>query len=197
MNISFDCENGIAYTYINGVKGTLNYYDTCALLKEISLANPKVYIETGSYLGCSSILVSLHSNALVYAHDIWVQEYDTLHTDSGPPPKVENYFKEFYKNIKDNNLQSRVIPIRGDSKFTVDAVHDDDSVDFAFIDGDHSEEGIFGDLTIVYPKMKQGGVILCHDCVHGSDTYKGLLKFTNDFEEIPNTHGMVKIHIKK
>lgn len=186
-------ENGIAYTYINGIKGTLNYYDTKTLIHEIVQKDPSVYVETGSYLGCSSVIAALHSNALVYAHDLWVQDFDTLDVSSAPPPEVENYFKQFYTNVKSQNLQNRIIPIRGDSKFTLNAVHDDESIDFAFIDGDHSEDGIYGDLITIFPKMKVGGVILCHDCVEGTETYKGLLKFTKDFESIPNTCGMVKI----
>lgn len=186
-------ENGIAYTYINGIKGTLNYYDTETLIHEIVQNDPSVYVETGSYLGCSSVISALHSNALVYAHDLWVQDFDTLDISSAPPPEVENYFKQFYTNVKSQNLQNRIIPIRGDSKFTLDAIHDDESIDFAFIDGDHSEDGIYGDLITIFPKMKVGGVILCHDCVEGTETYKGLLKFTKDFESIPNTCGMVKI----
>lgn len=194
MNVDYEVDkNGIAYTYINGVKGTLNYYDTQTLIHEISKKDPSVYVETGSYLGCSSVIAALHSNALVYAHDIWVQDFDTLDETSGPPPEVDNYFKQFYKNVKDQKFQNRIIPIRGDSKFTVNAIHDDESVDFAFIDGDHSEDGIYGDLKAIFPKMKPEGVILCHDCVKESDTEKGLLKFTTDFERIPNTHGMVKI----
>lgn len=194
MDIDYEVDkNGIAYTYINGVKGTLNYYDTQTLIHEISKKEPSVYVETGSYIGCSSVIAALHSNALVYAHDLWVQDFDTLDVSSGPPPEVDNYFKQFYKNVKKLNLQNRIIPIRGDSKFTLDAVHDDESVDFAFIDGDHSEDGIYGDLTTIFPKMKQDGVILCHDCVDGTETYDGLLKFTSDFEKIPGTYGMVKI----
>lgn len=81
---------------------------------------------------------------------------------------------------------------------TASRVHtyEDESVDMAFIDGDHSEEGIMGDLRAVYPKVKHGGVILCHDCVHGSDARNGLIKFGKEFTDIPGTYGMVKL-IKK
>jgi predicted O-methyltransferase YrrM len=86
-----------------------------------------------------------------------------------------------------------VIPIRGDSKYTVSVIHEDESVDMAFIDGDHSEEGILGDLRAVYPKIKPGGVILCHDCVRGTETWRGLLKFGKEFYEIQGSYGMVLI----
>jgi predicted O-methyltransferase YrrM len=78
----------------------------------------------------------------------------------------------------------------------VNCIHEDESVDMAFIDGDHSEDGILRDLRSVYPKIKPGGVILCHDCVTDSEARKGLEKFGKDFEDVPGTYGMVVL-IKK
>lgn len=133
---------------------------------------------------------------MCYAHDVW--DFDSLKGDSVMPPKVleGDYFKMFYDNIRDSGLQNKVIPIRGDSKYTIGAIHKDKSIDIAFVDGDHSFDGIYGDLVALLPKMKTGGVILCHDCTKGSDTRRGLEKFTSDFEDIPGTHGMVKIVVE-
>jgi hypothetical protein len=39
----------------------------------------------------------------------------------------------------------------------------DQSLDIIFIDGDHSEEGVYQDLTIFYKKIKKGGMIVGHD----------------------------------
>lgn len=204
LKFEYDEETGMAYTYVNGdeVKGTLNRFDTLCIVETAQkyLSDEGcVYLETGSYLGCSSILVALLcGKATVYAHDIWVSDFDMLTAGSLPPPKVDGgYFKKFYDNVRKNKLQNRVIPIRGDSAYTVSCVHEDDSVDMAFIDGDHSEDGILRDLNAVYPKMKSGGVILCHDCVDGSDARKGLLKFGKEFNDIPGTYGMVMMLIKK
>ena len=36
---------------------------------------------------------------------------------------------------------------------------EDDSLDFAYIDGDHTLRGITLDLNVIYPKVKQGGYI--------------------------------------
>lgn len=200
MELKFDCdENGIAYTYVNGTKGTLNAFDTQALIKEIANVckgdEERIYVETGSYLGCSSVLAGLvsSSNTMCYAHDVW--DFESLKSDSVAPPKVleGDYFKLFYDNIRDNGLCKKVVPIRGDSKYTLSAVHKDNSIDIAFVDGDHSFDGIYGDLCALRPKMKKGAIIMCHDCTQGSDTRKGLEKFTKDFVDIPGTHGMVKI----
>jgi predicted O-methyltransferase YrrM len=202
LRFEYDEETGMAYTYVNGddVKGTLNRMDTLCIVETAQkyLKDGGVYLETGSYLGCSSILVALvSSKATVYAHDIWVSDFDMLTDSSVPPPKTEgDYFKIFYDNVRKNKLQNRVIPIRGDSAYTVSCVHEDESVSMAFIDGDHSEDGILRDLNAVYPKIKPGGVILCHDCVDGSEARKGLEKFGKEFIDVPGTYGMVML-IKK
>jgi predicted O-methyltransferase YrrM len=39
----------------------------------------------------------------------------------------------------------------------------DDSIDFIYIDGDHSEAAVENDLRVWYPKMKKDGIISGHD----------------------------------
>lgn len=38
--------------------------------------------------------------------------------------------------------------------------------DFVYIDADHSEEKVYEDLTLWFPKIKEGGVIAGHDINH-------------------------------
>lgn len=40
---------------------------------------------------------------------------------------------------------------------------DDHSLDFVFVDGDHSQEGVAADIENWRPKLKPGGVIFGHD----------------------------------
>ena len=188
-------EDGIAYTKVNGTRGTLNFYDAQALIHHAKqLSKDSRYIETGSYLGCSSLLIALYSNATVWAHDIWVTDWSEL--KGCPPPEVKDYFYEFYNSVKKNKLENRLIPIRGNSVYTV-GIHDDSSIDLAFVDGDHSHEGCLHDLRAVWPKMKTGAVILVHDCVPNSEPLSAVKTFTHEkkvaFEIIPGTWGMVRI----
>lgn len=50
-------------------------------------------------------------------------------------------------------------------KTSVDAANlfKDESVDFIFIDGDHSEQAVYNDLKMYVPKVKKGGIISGHD----------------------------------
>ena len=188
-------EDSIAYTKVNGTRGTLNYFDAQTIIGHAKqLPKNAKYLETGSYLGCSALLVSLHSDATVWAHDIWVTDWSEL--KGCPPPEVKDYFYEFYSAVKKNNLVNRVIPVRGNSVYTV-GIHDDDSIDLAFVDGDHSHEGCLADLRAVWPKMKKGATILVHDCIQNSEPLAAVKVFTQEknlqFEIVPGTWGMVRI----
>lgn len=204
MDLKFEVtDDGMAYTYVNGVKGTLNEADTNVLLNHyIQLPMNSKYIETGSYLGCSGVLAGLSSKhgSTIYCHDIWFENIeDITATGTRPPDGVDNYLFTFYENVLNNNLQNIIIPIRGDSAYTLN-IHRDESIDLAFIDGDHTYEGALKDLDTVLPKMKKGGVILCHDCRPGSDVSKALREFCVK-NEIQNASGfehssIVKIDLK-
>jgi hypothetical protein len=192
-------EDGICYTDVNGVSGTLNPMDSLILkVHAQNIEQGGKYIETGSYLGCSAILVALNSNATVWAHDIWVSEWSELAPTGRPPPEVRDYFFKFYSAVKSNNLVNRVIPIRGNSVYTI-GIHDDESIDLAFIDGDHSYEGCLGDLEVVFPKMKNSGTILVHDCIPDSEPLKAVKHFAQTHNLsvgfYPRSWGMAKIDL--
>ena len=191
MDVKHDVIDGIAYTWVNDVKGTLREMDY-QILKNLAMSIPRngIYVETGSYLGCSALTVALNSRAgvRVYAHDIWVQDMSELHTDGAPPPKEDDYFYKFYKGVKDNKLTDTIIPIRGDSVWSL-GIHDDDSIDAAFIDGDHSYEGALGDLQAVWPKLKNGATVVIHD-TNMEPVMKALKEFATEKElDLRGFHG--------
>jgi len=204
MDLKFEVtDDDMAYTYVNGVKGTLNESDTNILLNHyIQLPMNSKYVETGSYLGCSGVLAGLSSKygSTVYCHDIWFENIDDITaTGTRPPTGVDDYFYTFYENVLNNKLQNIVIPIRGDSAYTLN-IHRDESIDLAFIDGDHTFDGVLKDLNAILPKMKKDGIILCHDCRHGSDVSNALREFCVK-KSIENASGfenssIVKIDLK-
>ena len=71
-------------------------------------------------------------------------------------------------------------------KLSSEAVDDvPDNIDFIFIDGDHSWNGIHNDWVNWSPKIKQGGIIALHDTsVPSFDTSRGALDSVRYYEEI-------------
>ena len=183
--LTHEIVDGIAYTCINNVHGLLNELDCFVLISNGAfLPENSVYVETGSYLGCSGILQGLiaKKGTLVYCHDLWLDDMKDLPEGSGPPEYTTDLFNKMNNNIINNKLENTVIPIRGDSKTTLD-MHKDETVDLAFIDGDHSYEGVKADLSIINKKIKPNGTIICHDIL-SSPVYVAIHEFVenNDVE---------------
>jgi Methyltransferase domain len=83
-------------------------------------------------------------------------------------------FKEVYAEAlrKTDFAVSQRIVLRGRTSAVIDEIPDQ-SLDFAYIDGDHTLRGITMDLIQVFPKIKDGGLIGGDDFVskpwqHGS-----------------------------
>lgn len=95
--------------------------------------------------------------------------------------------------------QDRAMVIDNDS---VLAAHDlpDKSLDFVFIDGDHSYEGCLADMRAYWPKVKPGGLFCGHDCIDpvpGSDLDergRGVHKACKEFFEEHGGMFMVSIN---
>jgi len=67
------------------------------------------------------------------------------------------------RGIKKLSPDMRVCLIKGDSQSDeiVDRIPCD--LDFVYIDGDHTKEGVVNNLMLYYPRVKPGGVIGGHD----------------------------------
>jgi len=188
-----------AYELTDVCKGTLAIADG-AIVKQMAaevMAVPlpngilkRKYLEVGSHLGCSAMLVALlteDSGALVYAHDLWMENMEALPAEGLPPSTVAESFVKFYANIVARGLEPRVIPMRGSSNYTLGA-HEDASIAVAFVDGDHSYEGCLSDLRRVWPKVVPGGAVYVHD-VDRYDSTMGVTRCVVDFQaELGQSH---------
>jgi len=193
--LEYTFENGMGISKYNNVSGTLLPTDCKILYEYAKKYNDGIYIETGSYCGLSSIIVGQSFNGLIYCHDVWYNDWDKL-KGTYEPPKVDNIFIKFYTNILNNNLQKKIIPIRGSSHETLH-IHKDQSIDLCFIDGDHSYNGVIHDLEILHNKIKPSGTILGHDCVLNSEVLEAVKSYCNKYNKtfsiFENSHGLFKI----
>jgi predicted O-methyltransferase YrrM len=184
--ISSGLEKGSWITTAYGVRGHLMPGDVESILGVVNTFQPKVYAEIGTYLGCSACMVAKASpTTLVYAHDLWEEDMKNLPEGSHPPHYVPDYFIEFYNNVRRLGLERQVIPVRGDSKYSM-KIHPDDSVDLAFVDGDHSLEGCLADLRECWRCVRPGGLIMVHDCYTGSEVVQALEKFGEPVQQVLN-----------
>lgn len=55
--------------------------------------------------------------------------------------------------------------------------YDDDSIDFLYVDGNHSYEAVALDIALYYPKVKEGGLIIFDD-YNEPEVNRAVLEFT-------------------
>lgn len=89
--------------------------------------------------------------------DIWSED---PYLPTGQDLLGNEFYSMFLENTKP--VSHIVNPIRKDSS-TAAADYPDKSIDFVFIDADHTYEGVKRDLAAWYPKMKVGGIFAGHD----------------------------------
>ena len=61
------------------------------------------------------------------------------------------------------------------------AAFDDHSISFAYVDGDHSYEGVSADLKALFPKMKIGGIMAFDDYHRRGWWGDGVIRAINEF----------------
>jgi hypothetical protein len=72
----------------------------------------------------------------------------------------QGVFDDIYAEAMERTAfaSERVIVLRGRTKEVIDRIPDS-SLDFAYIDGDHTLRGITIDLVSLLPKLKEGGLV--------------------------------------
>lgn len=113
----------------------------------------KCAIEIGVYEGVNTINIAstMHSDGLLYAIDPFFKG----------KLGICYYEKIAKKMVANHHLTHKVKFITALSSDAAPLVPNE--IDFIFIDGDHSVEGIKKDWELYAPKIVKGGVILLHD----------------------------------
>jgi predicted O-methyltransferase YrrM len=78
-------------------------------------------------------------------------------------------------NISDFAPRGKIL--RGYSQDFVNSF-EDESLDYIFIDGDHSYEGALRDCELFFSKIKNGGIFAGHDW-----SFEGVQKAVNEFKD--------------
>lgn len=140
--------------------------------------------EIGSFEGIGSLfLVNKlcgHPESRLYCIDHWKDTYGS------EAEELRVYDKDFvgqYGRFLHNTRETpKIVPLQGVSDEMIS--HLPNSLDFAYIDGDHSPNQTYSDAVHIFPKMKKGGIILFDDyqfVSNGVRTQIGIDKFINEY----------------
>jgi predicted O-methyltransferase YrrM len=139
----------------NRIKTHLTIQEKRSLMSLSRNCSGNVYVEIGSYIGASACFIAAGMKKSpgdkLYCIDTWQNE--------GMAEGKRDTFTEFKKNT--SKYKDLIIPHRGESREL--AKKFDRRIDFLFIDGDHSYEGVRADVNSWFPKLNPGALVLFHD----------------------------------
>ena len=121
------------------------------------------FLEIGCFMGKTTIFMSRYLEGRGPERKLYTidpHKADSHEASQCPEINVAEHFKKHTEGL-DNHIHY--------ANFSLQASHKikDESICFAFIDGDHSEEGVLKDIELFYPKIVPGGII-CFDDYNSS-----------------------------
>ncbi len=127
----------------------------------IKLIKAKTIVEIGVDWGSTTRYLceaAKYTGGTVYGYDEWGDYGPNLSWHhAGSKEKVEFL-------LNNNNFNNYVLnKVNTFSQEFKDLIQSHKEIDFAFIDGDHSYDGIKSDFELVYPKLSYCGIIAFHD----------------------------------
>ncbi|MBX3385287.1 MAG: class I SAM-dependent methyltransferase [Phycisphaeraceae bacterium] len=133
-----------------------------ALVRNI---RPNVVIETGTCHGASTIWIA---SALATTSQGILHTFDRYELPSDSPLRQVPLFREQERQVRDRiaeaNLTEHVVVHSEDSSSGIAKLASTiSSVELAYLDGDHSFEGVWADFQAVDPLIPTGGYLMLHD----------------------------------
>jgi predicted O-methyltransferase YrrM len=146
-------------------------------------------VEIGAFKGKSTCYLGLGSKL---GNKVPVHSIDP-HTGN-PEHKARNNNTDIWtydiycQNIKKYHLDNIILPIL-DYSYNVVSKFADNSLNFIFIDGEHSYEACRQDLLDWTPKIVSGGNIMLHDCsLDGKTGWKGPNQVVDEYLRTSNVY---------
>jgi predicted O-methyltransferase YrrM len=90
---------------------------------------------------------------------------------------------QYGRFVKNTQGVAKIVPLKGTSDVMIPGLP---SIDFVYIDGDHSPEQVYKDACAMMTRMKPGGIILFDDYgwgFRGLYTKDGINKFLEEYKE--------------
>jgi len=131
----------------------------------LNAAAAKTMVEVGVWKGDFAVHVLTHCESIAqyYMIDPWANLPDW----NKPYNQSQEVFDSIYEKTMSRTAfaSNKLVVLRGRTKEVIDAIPND-SLDFAYIDGDHTLRGITIDLIRMLPKMKASGLIAGDDFIN-------------------------------
>lgn len=177
------------FDYYESIPGWFDFQDVYNFAVSES-HDGATFVEVGCFLGRSTAY--LGSRIALAGKKITVYGVDPWLGWSGNCPT--STFADFLGNMVQAGLIDIIVPLRMMSA-QAGRLFDDQSVDFCFIDGDHTYEAVSEDVRTWFPKIRNGGIIGGHDYVN--PLHPGVKQAVDEFFKDAVTISGKSWHIRK
>jgi hypothetical protein len=150
------------------------------------ISDTMICVEIGSFEGRGSILIHDHLCRNASSKLLCIDPFDDEYVKGNSQMAFWNKACNGQLNRFRTNTSgySKIIECIGTSDTQIPILVDN-SVDFCYIDGDHSPDQVYKDAVNIFPKIKDGGIILFDDylwSVNGIITRIGIDLFLKEYE---------------
>lgn len=154
------------------MRESLKYINRSTLGKKEGLVGAEVGVREGK--NALAMLQSMNIKSL-YLIDHW-KEYTEASGHVITQEQQDNFFKNMSQILY--TFCDKII-IRRMSSADASDIIEDNSLDFVYIDGDHSYEAVKNDMKLWFKKVKEGGFLCGHD--FGNPCTPDVAKAVKDF----------------
>jgi len=149
-------------------------------------------VEIGSFEGRGSLLIAdklcNNKDSKLYCIDPLDNKYVKNNTNLSFWDNACNGQKDkFYNNTKNH---SNIVLLEGTSDDMISKI-EDNSINFVYIDGDHSHEQVYKDVINMLPKMKSNSIILFDDYEFNINNVKTSIGIDKFLKEIENKYELL------
>lgn len=157
--------------------------DRIALLEHVNKAYPNgKFVEIGVASGCftKQILASCQNVGELHIVDLWEHQPKGYNDPCNLSQETQD--ERYEQILKDFEGVPKVHIIREWSHKAA-SLFEDNSIDFIYLDANHSYAATKVDLNAWFPKLKHGGVFAGHDYVNGDGDGHGVKRAVDEFAE--------------
>lgn len=150
--------------FYNNIQGWFTFPKLYSRMVETAVDGAS-FVEVGAWKGCSTAYMAVE--IINSGKRINFDVVDTWKGSAAHGITTQQQEEELYREFLQNTMDVRHVlrPIRATS-LQASRLYEDGSLDFVFIDAEHTYADVLVDINSWFPKIKEGGFIGGHDYGH-------------------------------
>lgn len=137
----------------------------------------------------SEIILTYWKGEVLYSIDPWKEFEETLYPDNANVSQAEQdaIYQEAVDRLSPFGERSRILRKTSEE---ASKAFEAESLDFVYIDAQHTYQAVSRDIRLWYPKIKKGGLICGHDYIPDSIFWYGIFGVQSAVNQFAANRGL-------